>query len=87
MFSPRLKNSINGWGTVFRFITPLMLTVGLWILSDMKNEIREVRQTAKEVAVASITYNTNHLSHHSLFEKEICERLAKMETEITRINR
>ena len=80
MFKQTTKDSINGWGSVLRFITPILITVGLWIMSDLKNEIREIRTTAKEVAIETSKYNTNHLTHHSSFEKDMCERIASIET-------
>ncbi len=80
MFKQQTKDKINGYGLLLRFITPILITLGLWIMSDMKTEIREIRQTAKELSASTIVYNTNHLSHHNIFEKEICERLASIET-------
>jgi hypothetical protein len=79
-FKQSTCDTINGWGTVFRFITPILITVGLWIMADTKNEIREIRQTAKEVAIITTTYNTQHLAHHSTFEVGVCERLSSIET-------
>jgi hypothetical protein len=80
MFKQETKDAINGWGSVLRFITPLMVMIGLWIMSDMKNEMREIRQTAKEIAQVGIAYNTEHLKNQVIFEKEICQRVASLET-------
>jgi len=80
MFKQNTKDAINGWGAVLRFITPLMVSIGLWIMSDMKDEMREIRQTAKEIIQVSIAYNTEHLKNQVMFEKEICQRVASLET-------
>lgn len=80
MFKQSTKDSINGWGQVFRFVTPILITIGLWIMADMKNEIREIRNTAKEVALETVKYNSNHLEHHRNFETKVVERLASIET-------
>jgi hypothetical protein len=80
MFSQKTKERINGWGSVLRFLTPILVTVGLWIMSDMKNEIRDIRIAARLLATETYTYNTNHLTHHFNFEKNVCERLSSIET-------
>jgi len=78
-------DKINGWGSILRFILPILMTIGIWILTDIKSDIKEVKQTAKELAVTTTTYNNNHLTHHSTFEKELCERVATIEALIRRI--
>jgi hypothetical protein len=80
VFRQSTKDKINGWGSVLRFATPLLVSVGLWIMSDMKTEIRDIRKTAQDLAVETIKYNTNHLAHHSVFETNMCERMASIET-------
>jgi len=82
MFTQKLKDNINGWGLVFRFVTPILITVGLWIMSDMKNEIREIRTTAKEVALETAKYNVNHLEQHRKFESDIMQRITRLEVAI-----
>jgi len=72
-------DKVNGWGIVFRFVTPLLVTIGLGVMVDIKSDIREMRTLAKEIALQSVAYNTNHLNHHIEFEKEICERLSGIE--------
>lgn len=80
MFSQKIKDRINGWGSVLRFLTPILVTVGLWIMSDMKNEIRDIRIAARVLATETFAYNEKHLMHHFDFEKGVCERLSSIET-------
>ena len=80
MFSQKTKDRINGWGSVLRFLTPILVTVGLWIMSGMKDEIKEIRQTARIMATETFNYNNNHLMHHFDFENKIVERLSCIET-------
>ena len=79
-FSQETKNAINGWGQVLRFITPILITIGLWIMSDMKFEIREIRQAAKDLAVQTINYNINMEKAQKDFQIKVCERLTALET-------
>ena len=74
------KNKINGFGTLFRFITPILITITLWLLGDLSNQLRDVRSDAKEVAATLVAYSTNHLEHHRIFEISMCERIASIET-------
>jgi len=80
MFSQKTKDRINGWGSVLRFLTPILVTVGLWIMSDMKTEIRDIRIAARLVATETFNYNEKHLLNHTMFEKDVCERLSCLET-------
>ena len=80
MFSQKTKDRINGWGSVLRFLTPILVTVSLWIMSDMKTEIRDIRIAARLVATETFNYNEKHLIHHAIFEKDMCERLSCIET-------
>ena len=79
MFKQHTIDKINGWGTVFRFVTPILITIALWIMSGICKDIDEVRETTQEMAIETTRYNTNHLQHHASIEKEICERLARIE--------
>jgi hypothetical protein len=79
-FSQSTKDKINGWGSVLRFVLPVMITIMLWILGDMRNQIRDVRDVTTLLAKETVTYNTNHLAHHAAFEVGICERLATIES-------
>lgn len=35
---------LNGWGSTFRFITPLLVTISLFILSEVRRDIHEVAE-------------------------------------------
>ena len=80
MFKQTTKDTINGWGQVFRVVTPILLTIALWMMTDVKSDIKEIRATARELAAATTIYNTNHLAHHARFETNISERMASIET-------
>ena len=80
MFSHSTKEKINGWGTVLRFVTPMLLSIALWLIGDMRNQIRDVSMETKALATTTGVYNTNHLAHHAETEIKICERLASLET-------
>ena len=80
MFRQSTKDKINGWGQIFRFVTPVLITIALWILGDMRNQIRDVREDAKLVAVETKVYSLNHLEHHRVFEISLCERITSIET-------
>lgn len=68
----KLKDTINGFGILFRFITPVMvglvMTMVAWLHADVK---------AVKLAI------TNHLVHDV---SDIKERLARVETEISGLN-
>jgi hypothetical protein len=84
-FSQHTRETINGWGSVFRFITPVLVTISIFVLAGLKDEIKDVRNMAKELAKETAIYHTNHLSHHTKMEIAFCERLAIIETEIKRL--
>ena len=79
MFKQSTKDAINGWGSLLRFVTPILLALVMFILSGMEDDIRDIRQTAKDLSTSTLIYNTNHLTHHASIEREICERLASIE--------
>lgn len=83
-FSQHTKDTINGWGAVFRFITPVLLTIVIFILTGLKDEIKDVKIDTKVLAKETQVYFTNHLSHHAKMEKELCERLVVIETRLKR---
>jgi hypothetical protein len=82
MFKHTTMAKINGWGTVMRFILPIMVTIMLWILGDMRNQMKDMRDTATSLSKEIVTYNTNHLEHHRAIETQLCERLARIETKL-----
>ena len=85
MFKQQHKGMINGRGMVFRFITSILITIALWIISDMKSDMKDIKLTVKEFTVATTIYNTNHLAHHTQYEVEISGRLASIETILKRL--
>jgi hypothetical protein len=86
-FSQQTRETINGWGSVFQFVTPVLLTIVLFILNGLKDEIKDVRNMAKELAKETAIYHTNHLSHHTKMEISFCERLVALETELKRLKK
>lgn len=72
-------DSLNGYGVLFRFITPIMVGIIGWftvsLIVDIKQEIGEIKIDAKNVAVGM----TNHLEHHRILEINLAERLTAIE--------
>ena len=82
MFKQQTVDKINGWGTVLRFITPILVTIALFILTGLKEEIKEVKSDNKtNFAKIEVKFD-NHLEHHRQFEIILGERLAAIETKI-----
>ena len=69
MFKQSTKDSINGWGQVFRFITPVLITLVLFILTGIKQDVGELK-----------SHFTNHLSDHKQIELKLENRLSCIET-------
>ena len=68
-------DKVNGYGVMFRFLTPALLgIIGTLILSNLTG----IRQDLKELNVNF----TNHLSDHKTIEIKLGERLSCIETEI-----
>ena len=89
MFKQSTKDKINGWGSVMRFITPSLIVIALWILGDMRNQIKDVRLETKEAFErVDMQFDkvylqfSNHLEHHRQFEIVLGERMATIETKI-----
>jgi hypothetical protein len=79
-FSQSTKDKINGWGSVLSFITPVLLTITLFILTGIKGEIRDVKlEAGKRFDKIDLQFS-NHLEHHRIFEIAFCERLTAIET-------
>ncbi len=87
-------NKINGYGSILRFITPILITIMLFIVGMLRNDMLLVKTEAKAnfdrlEAVAQINFDkidirlSNHLSHHQIFDKEMIERLTRVETKIS----
>lgn len=62
-------NKINGYGSLFRFITPVLITIALFILSQILTDMKEMKSLF-----------TNHLEHHRVIEVSLGERLSSIET-------
>lgn len=69
------RDMINGYGSIFRIVTPILITIALFILGSMKGDIRDVKNELKEVKVG---FN-NHLEHHRIIEVSYGERLKCIE--------
>ncbi len=39
MFSQSLKDKINGWGSVLRFITPVLVTISIFIIGQINTKV------------------------------------------------
>jgi len=87
------KDAINGYGMVLRFVTPALIAITLFILGMIRTDMCSIKAETKAnfdrlEAVAQINFDkidlqlSNHLSHHQQFDKEIFERLTKIETKI-----
>lgn len=63
------RDKINGWGAVFRFITPLLITISLFILGMLRSDLCELK-----------AHFTNHLSEHKQIEVTLEKRLTHIET-------
>jgi hypothetical protein len=86
-FSQHTKDRINGWGSVLRFVTPILLTIVLYILSGIKTEIKDNKtDTCNRFDKIDLQFDkvnlqfTNHLEHHRVFEVVLAERLTTIET-------
>ena len=82
-------DKVNGYGVLFRFITPLLAflmtiigTLALNNLSEIKRDMDKACLDRKEIRV----YFDNHLAHHANFETAIEGRLSRIETKIERLN-
>lgn len=78
-FSQKTKDNINGWGSVFRFVTPVLLTITLFILGGIKTEIKDVKiDTCKRLDNIVLQF-TNHLEHHRILEVSLAEKFATLQ--------
>jgi len=84
------RDKINGYGTIFRFITPTLVTIALFILGMLRTDMIAAKIETKEnfnklEAIAKVNFDnmnlqfSNHLSTHRTFDKEVCERLSSIE--------
>ena len=63
------KDRVNGIGEKFRLITPILITIALFILSIILSEMKEMKSLF-----------ANHLEHHRVIEVKLGERLSSIET-------
>jgi hypothetical protein len=68
------KDVINGYGSILRFVTPILITICLFILGMIRVDLQTLS-----------THFTNHLSDHKSFEVNLENRLSCLET-ILRLN-
>lgn len=78
----RIVDRVNGYGPVFRYITPALIAIVIFILTTMRNDIRDVKSEQTILAKEVQVYFMNHLKHHADFEKAIENRLTAIETKI-----
>jgi len=62
------KDNLNGIGVVLRFITPILITLILYIISGIKEDIKDLKIDMK-----------NHLYHHQELEVNLEKRLSTIE--------
>lgn len=72
----RVRQGIHDYGQLMRFITPLLISIALYLLSNIQKEITKLD-----------THFTNHLFHHVRLEKEIEHRFTCLETLINRTHK
>ena len=60
---------INGYGAILRFITPVLITIALFILGMIRQDLHELK-----------SHFTNHLLDHKTIEIQLEKRLSCIET-------
>lgn len=86
-------DKVNGYGAILRFITPILITIILFIIGMLRNDMVLIKTEAKAnfdrlEVVAQINFDkidtqlTNHLSQHRVFDKEVIERLTRVEAKL-----
>ena len=63
------KDKIDGYGAIFRFITPILITVALFILGIIRQDLGELK-----------AHFNNHLNEHKIIEIMLESRLTRIET-------
>jgi hypothetical protein len=86
-FSQATKDKINGWGSVMRFITPILVTIMLFILSGIKTDIKDMEEYSyKRFEKIDLQFEridtkfSTHLNHHLSLETLLSQRLSTIET-------
>ena len=77
-----IRDKINGYGMLFRFITPVMVAVTgfftVMFINDIKADIKGVKYDLKEINIGF----GNHLEHHRALEIMLGERLRCLEVRL-----
>jgi hypothetical protein len=63
------SSKVDIYGSVFRLITPVLITIALFILTMIRNDVGELK-----------AHFTNHLSDHKTFEVKLENRMTCLET-------
>ena len=74
------RDKINGYGAILRFITPVLVTIALFILGLIRQDIGMLRQDLTLLK----THFENHLSYHREMEVLLEKRLSRIETLLTK---
>lgn len=67
----KITDRINGYGTLLRFITPILITIALFILGMIRSDLKELEM-----------HFTNHLSEHKQLEVNFEKRFSCLETQM-----
>jgi len=67
----KTRNMINGYGSLFRFITPALVTIAILLITWIKADVAKLD-----------SHFTNHLAHHQDLEVGYERRLTSVESEI-----
>ena len=65
------SSKVDIYGSIFRFITPVLITIALFILTMIRTDMGELK-----------SHFTNHLSDHKTFEVKLENRMTCLETTI-----
>jgi hypothetical protein len=65
-------DKVNDYGVMFRFITPVLVTIAIFSLSNLAEDIKDLR-----ACIAT------HLEVHRVLDVALAERVAKLETIIS----
>jgi hypothetical protein len=89
-------DKVNGYGVLFRFVLPILVSLLGWSLNmninNIRNDITNMQHNQEQVSRELVIYqakmedyNNNHLEHHRQSEVNMAERLACIETELKRL--
>jgi hypothetical protein len=71
-----MREKVDGFGYLFRFITPILITV---LSTLILTNITSLKTDFKERLDKMDVYFVNHLAHHQAFEIGLENRLTKLE--------